>query len=225
MCCMKVVFVHGAGKAGAEAWPRQAAAADAGWHFLPRAADGDDAGRDAGRVLDQLRAAGGGHLVAHSYGANAAVLSAQLEPSLVRSLVLLEPACFDLARGMPAVEEHIAAMTPVFAVANDSSVSARDFSRRFAAGMGTEPPELTEEELEARVGRLRALRPPWGIGLRSEQGLPVRTLVVTTGWSPLYEQTAQSLVAAGARHLTLEGAGHRVQDVPQATQMLQGFWA
>lgn len=225
MCCMKVVFVHGAGKAGAEAWPRQAAAADAGWHFLPRAADGDDAGRDAGRVLDQLRAAGGGHVVAHSYGANAAVLSAQLEPSLVRSLVLLEPACFDLARGMPAVEEHIAAMTPVFAVANDSSVSARDFSRRFAAGMGTEPPELTEEELEARVGRLRALRPPWGIGLRSEQGLPVRTLVVTTGWSPLYEQTAQSLVAAGARHLTLEGAGHRVQDVPQATQMLQGFWA
>ncbi|MCW2835148.1 MAG: aminoglycoside phosphotransferase family protein [Nocardioides sp.] len=30
--------------------------------------------------------------------------------------VLLEPACFDLARGMPAVEEHVSAMTPVFAV-------------------------------------------------------------------------------------------------------------
>jgi pimeloyl-ACP methyl ester carboxylesterase len=99
-----VVFVHGAGQAGAAAWPRQVAATEPGWFFLPREEAGDDAARDAGRVLHQLSTTSGAHVVAHSYGANAAVLAAQQDPALVRSLTLLEPACFDLARGMPAVE-------------------------------------------------------------------------------------------------------------------------
>lgn len=210
--------------AGADAWPHQAATADGGWFFLPRAGVTDDAGRDAGRIVDWLRSVDGGHVVAHSYGANAAVLASEQEPSLVRSLALLEPACLDLARGMSAVEGHIAAMMPAFAVADDSSVSARDFSRRFADGMGMEPPDLSDDELEVRVSRLRALRPPWGIGLRPEQGLPKATLVITGGWSPLYEETAQSLVAFGARHLTLEGAGHRVQDDPRTTHVLREHW-
>lgn len=218
-----VVFVHGAGQAGAAAWPRQAEVGEPGWLFLPREGTADDATRDARRVLAELRARGGGHVVAHSYGANAAVLAAQLEPTVVRSLALLEPACFDLARGAAAVEEHVTAMEPVFAVADDPSVSARDFSLLFAAAMGTEPPDVPDDELRARVDRLRALRPPWGVGLRPE--LPVRTLVVTSGWSSLYEQTAAALVALGARHLTVEGAGHRVQDDPRTLPALRAHWA
>lgn len=224
MPAMDVVFLHGAGREGADAWPRQAAAAEPSWQFLPRDGIADDAAWDAQRLLGWLRARGGGHIVAHSYGANAAVLAAQLEPAVVRSLALLEPACFDLARGKPAVEEHIAAMTPVFAVADEASVSARDFSRRFAAGMGMEPPELPDEELQASVSRLRALRPPWGIGLQTQQGLPARTLVVTSGWSRMYEETAEALVALGARHVTLEGAGHRVQDDPRTSRALREHW-
>ncbi|MBO0925145.1 alpha/beta hydrolase [Cellulomonas sp. zg-ZUI199] len=220
---MDVVFVHGAGREGAHAWPRQAAVAEPGWLFLPREGAADDAARDAGRLLGRLRGRGGGHVVAHSYGANAAVLAAQTEPALVRSLALLEPACFDLARGAPSVEEHITAMTPVFAVADDPAVSAHEFSRRFAAGTGTPPPDLPDEELEARVARLRVLRPPWGVGLR--QGLPVRTLVVTGGWSRLYEETAAALVALGAQHLVLDGAGHRVQDDPRSSAALREHWA
>ncbi|MBO3087798.1 alpha/beta hydrolase [Cellulomonas dongxiuzhuiae] len=221
---MDVVFVHGSGSAGAAAWPQQAAAAEPGWLFLTREGVADDAARDARRLLGWLRARGGGHVVASSYGANAAVLAAQIEPAVVRSLALLEPACFDLARGEPAVEEHIAAMTPVFEAADDASVSARDFSRRFSAAMGMEPPDVPEEELQARVSRLRALRPPWGIGLRTQRGLPARTLVVTGGGSRIYEETAGALVALGAQHVTLEGAGHRVQDHPRATQVLRQHW-
>ncbi len=164
-------------------------------------------------------------MVAHSYGANAAVLAAQQEPSLVRSLALLEPAVFDLARGMPAVEEHITQMTPVFAVADDSSVSAREFSRRFAAGMGTEPPDVSDQDLEVRVRRLRALLPPWGMGLASDGGLPASTMVITGGWSSLYEETAVRLVELGARHVTFNGAGHRVQDDPRADGVLRDHWA
>jgi len=221
---MRAVFVHGAGSAGAEAWPEQAALAEPGWSFLPRDGVADVAVHDARRVLDLLRGTGGGHVVAHSYGANAAVLAAQQEPALVASLVLLEPACLDLARGMPAVEEHIAAMTPVFAAAGDLSVSTREFSRRFAAGMGARPPDLPDDVLEQRVTRLRALRPPWGLGLDPTRPIPRRTLVVTGGWSPLYEETAEAPVGAGARHVTVAGAGHRVQDAARATEILREHW-
>ncbi|KRF34648.1 alpha/beta fold hydrolase [Nocardioides sp. Soil805] len=219
-----VVFVHGAGKAGAEAWPLQAAHAARGWSFLGRDPRGDDAARDADRLLDLVSSTGGGHLVAHSYGANAAILAAQREPARVLSLALLEPACFDLARGMPAVEAHVADMAPAFAVADDPSVSGRDFFGLFAQGMGFEPPADWDERLEDNAARLRQLSPPWGVGLRPEVGLPVRTLVLTAPSSPLYAETARSLAALGAVHRTVPGAGHRLQDDPRTTELLQGFW-
>ncbi len=224
MSGQSVVFVHGAGGAGPDAWPLQARAAPNGWFFLPRIGPADDVGRDAGRILDQLRVAEGGHVVAHSYGANTAVMAAQLEPSLVWSLALLEPACFDLARGMPAVESHIAAMTPVFEAADDPLVSTRKFSARFAAAMGAEPPHVPDHLLEAPVARLRAMRPPWGHGLESEHALPVRTLVLTSGRTAMYEEAARALEAQGARHLILDAARHRIQDHPQVPKALRDFW-
>ena len=218
-----VVFVHGAGKAGAEAWPLQAADADPGWSFLGRGPGGDDPARDAGRLLEQLPREGG-HVVAHSYGANAALLAAHREPARVHSLALLEPACFDLARGRPAVEEHVAAMAPAFAVAGDPSVSGRGFFELFARGMGFPPPAAWDEDLEANAARLRLLAPPWGVGLRPELGLPVRTLVLTAPSSALYAETADSLADLGAVHRTVAGAGHRVQDDPRTTGLLRAFW-
>ncbi len=216
-----VVFVHGAGGAGAQAWPLQAAAPDAGWHFLARHVEGDDAARDSRRVVDLL-APSGGHVVAHSYGANAALLAAQARPDLVRSLALLEPACFDLARGMPAVEEHIAAMGAVFASASDPGLSDPDWFARFAVGMGFPPPTSWDDALSANAARLRRLPPPWGVGL--EPALPARTLVLTAPSGPLYAETAESLAGLGAAHLTVDGAGHRVQDDPRTTALLREHW-
>jgi pimeloyl-ACP methyl ester carboxylesterase len=109
---MTAVFLHGAGRGGADGWPLQAAQHESNWVFLDRAPDGDD----ADRILDALRPGEPGHVVATSYGGNAAVLAVQRNPELVSSLALFEPACFDLARGKSAVEEHIAAMDPVYAV-------------------------------------------------------------------------------------------------------------
>jgi pimeloyl-ACP methyl ester carboxylesterase len=224
MAATSVVFVHGAGKAGAAAWPLQAAGADPGWCFLGRDPGGDDPSRDADRLLDLLAGTRGGHVVAHSYGANAALLAGLREPELVRSIALLEPACFDLARGMPAVEEHVDAMAPAFAVADDPSVSARDFFELFARGMGFPPPAAWDEDLEANAGRLRRLSPPWGVGLRPDAGLPVRSLVLTAPSSALYAETATALTRLGAVHRTVTGAGHRVQDDPRTTGLLRAFW-
>lgn len=152
------------------------------------------------------------------------LLAVKQEPALVRSVALLEPACFDLARGEPAVEEHIAAMSPVFAVADDPAVSAREFSARFATAMGVPPPDLPQDALHAAVVRLRALKPPWGVGLGSVARLPVRALVLTSGTEPLYEATARALVASGARQVILSGVGHRTQDHPRANEVLRAFW-
>lgn len=222
---MTVVFVHGAGTAGADAWPHQAAVAEPGWQFLTRVGVADDALRDCGRVLDLLHAAGGGHVVASSYGANAALLAAQHDPGTVRSVALLEPACFDLARRKPAVEEHLAAMEPVFRVADDASVPDEEFSRLFAAASGMPVPDLPEDQLREATRRLRAIRPPWGVGLRTDLRLPVRTLVVTGGERSLYEETAEALVLHGARHVVLPGASHRVQDDPRLLDVLREHWA
>lgn len=155
MTSMTVVFLHGAGRAGADGWPLQAARREPNWVFLDRAPEGDHAEHDAERILGELRPSAPGHVVATSYGGNAAIIAAQRHPELGSSLTLFEPACFDLARGKPAVEEHIAAMDPVYAVADDPDVSAREFSLRFAAAMGTEPPDLPDDELEETVTRLR----------------------------------------------------------------------
>lgn len=218
-----VVLVHGAGSAGPDAWPLQAG--EPGWHALTRSPEGDHPARDARRVLDLLRPVGGGHVVAHSYGANAALLAARSEPDLVRSVVLLEPACFDLARGMPAVEAHITEMAPAHAVADDPAVSGREFFELFARGMGFPPPASWSAEHEANAARLRRLAPPWDTGLRPEDGLPVPTLVVAGPSGPLYAETAIALAALGADRLTLEGVGHRVQDDPRTTGLLRDFWS
>ena len=219
----RVVFVHGAGAAGAAAWPLQAADAVPGWHFLARDPAGDDAARDASRVIGLLEAAGGGHVVAHSYGANAALLAARAEPGLVRSLVLLEPACFDLAREMPAIEAHVAAMAPAFAAAADPSVSGRDWFALFAAGMGFPAPATWSDGQEEDAARLRRLPPPWDVGLPRE-ALPVGCLVVTGAARALYEETAAALVALGAVHRTVPGAGHRLQDDPRTPALLRDLW-
>lgn len=221
---MTVVFLHGAGAAGPAAWPRQAAQLEPGWVFLDRAPDGDHAARDAQRILHVLADSGPGHVVATSYGGNAAVIAAQLRPDLVTTLALFEPACFDLARGKPAVEEHIAALDPVYELADDPSVSAREFSRRFSAAMGTEPPDLDDDELESAVTRLRRLVPPWRTGISPDAGIAPPVLVVTGGSGPLYDQTAKALVSLGAEHVELPGAGHGVHKDPRSDAVLRAFW-
>jgi pimeloyl-ACP methyl ester carboxylesterase len=219
-----VVFLHGAGRAGAEGWPLHGGDPRPEWVFLDRTAEGDDPERDAARIVDTLSQRGRGHVVASSYGACAGVLATQRRPDLVTSLALCEPACFDLARGRPAVEEHIVAMEPVYAVAGDPSISAREFSDLFAAAMGSEPLQLPDDVLEREVARLRRLRPPWETGIDRDSGLPVRTLVVTGGWSPLYDETAEALASLGADTVELPGAGHGVHRDPRILPLLEELW-
>jgi pimeloyl-ACP methyl ester carboxylesterase len=167
----------------------------------------------------------GGHLVAGSYGALAAMLAAELNSRLVHSLVLCEPACFSVARGCPAVDAHVAALAPVFAVAGDRSVSNAEFSGRFAAGMGTPAPDLApgrsgcdcratafhRAALGDRCERARAVA-------RAQPGLDRR-------FGSHLRRGRDSLVALGARHVAPDGAGHRTQDRADGVAAIAEFWS
>src|SRR5438270_10907417 len=52
----------------------------------------------------------GTHLVGHSYGGVIALLAAARHPELVRSLTVIEPPAFGVARGDPAADEFMAAI-------------------------------------------------------------------------------------------------------------------
>lgn len=216
---VRTLFVHGAGRSGSAAWPVQAGARRDDWVFLSRAEGADDPRVDAVRAVDAL---GGepGAIVSASYGGLAALLAAAAAPDKVHAVVLFEPACFSVARGSPAVEAHVAAMARVFAVAQDPDVSDAEFSRRFSVGMGLDAPPQTQEQIAATVPRLRATPPPWSVEVDPQVVSRVPTVVVTGGWSALYDEVAAALNRLGARHLTLAGHGHRPQDHPDANQVI-----
>ena len=215
------VFLHGAGVPGAEGWPHHAAVGDPDWQFMSRHPEGDLAERDAARLVEMLTEAGGGNVVASSYGGNAAVVALQRRPDLVAALVLAEPATFDLARGSAAVEEHVRAMEPATRAAGDPTVSDRDWSDLFAKGFGWE--RLDDRQVEQVAPRMRALPPPWSTGIDESRGLPGRCLVVTGESGPLFDHTADALERLGAARLVLPGAGHRVQDDPRFNDAVTAF--
>lgn len=225
-----VVFVHGAGGEGPDAWPRQQAL-DGPFElrFVFRAgfAPGEQPQRtdfteDRERVIRALGQSG--HLVAHSYGALAALAAAVSAPNRVLSITLFEPACFSLARGGPEVEAHVAAIQPVFDRAEE--LTDEGFEMEFLAALGAPRPEATQDpgaKLFAR--RMRLTRAPWVLAIDPAVIGSHPTLVVTGDWLPLYEEVASVLEGLGARHSVVRGFGHRPQYSEATNSMLLQFWA
>lgn len=221
----RVVFVHGAGTFGAAAWPRQhGLSLDFDCLFVRRHGfsstdepEPTDFLRDQEIVLESLGA--GGHLVAHSQGAVAAMMAAVEHPELVRTLVLVEPACFSLTADLPATAAHIARMTPVFA--GRSVMSDEEYLRAFvrpAFDSDARIPTTAEERRSAT--RLRLQSPPWDAPLDIVPGVP--TLVLTGGWEPLYEEVAEYLSTTGAVHRVVPG-GHRPHDSAEGDALIRSF--
>ena len=229
----RVVFVHGAGSFGSAAWPRQHGMAlqyDA--LFLRR--HGFDAeaepletdfAEDARIVLRSLaddgRGAAGGHIVAHSQGAIAAMMAAVERPDLVFSLTLVEPACLSLTAELPATAAHRALMEPLFEVRHQ--LGDDDYEREFVRrAFAAEAPGPSTPEAKRSARRLRLQAPPWQAPLEIVPGVP--TLVLTGGWEPLYEEIAGYLQETGALHRIAPG-GHRPQDSAEGDQLIRSFIA
>ncbi len=227
----RVVFVHGAGSFGSAAWPRQhgmGLAYDALFlrrHGFDAVAEPVESSftEDAAIILralaDDGRGAAGGHIVAHSQGAIAAMMAAVERPDLVMSLSLVEPACLSLTAELPATAAHRELMQPLFDVRHQLGDDdfQREFVRRvYAADLNV--PATQEERRSAR--RLRLQAPAWEAPLHIVPGVP--TLVLTGGWEPLYEEIAGYLSETGALHRIAAG-GHRPQDSVEGDRIIRTF--
>ena len=155
----------------------------------------------------------GMHVVGHSYGGVVSLLAAALVPDRVRSLAVIEPPAFGLARGNPAVEELIGR---VAALSADADLSPRDFFLRFAGLVGATPslPDPLPPEMVAAAQATRVERPPWEarvpFEVLTDAGFP--RLVFSGAHSPAFDAVVEVL----ARHLPAErvvisGAQHSVQ--------------
>jgi pimeloyl-ACP methyl ester carboxylesterase len=220
---LPVLFVHGAGGAGPEAWPAQRTLeGDRTCWFLDRLAPGDPPRRVVEHVVARLD--GPVHVVAHSYGALAAVLIAQQWPDLVASLVLVEPALLHLSRGRPLTEQHVADLEPVFSHADDPEVDGPEFSRRFAEASGWPPPQGPEHELAEHGRHLRDMAPPWTFEVDEAFVRSVSTLVAIGGAGSMFAEVADALAEVGARVSCWPGTGHRPHDSAEFTDALRDHW-
>ncbi|MGZ8783561.1 MAG: alpha/beta fold hydrolase, partial [Gaiellaceae bacterium] len=162
----RLVLVHGSVTNGPTTWRAQRRLG-ARWElvilnrpgFPPGSAvDHSDFDEDADWVAERLEP--GDHLVGHSYGGVIALLAAVRGPSL-RSLTVVEPPAFGVARGHAAVEEFVRASSLHWLRAGQLEPEA--FMRGFLPLVGSafEPPSPLPPELEQRARMLLVERPPW----------------------------------------------------------------
>ena len=224
MMLERVVFVHGAGRFGAAAWPKQhGLSLQFDCLYVRRhgfSATEEPLPTDHGRDLEIIAEAlgSGGHVVAHSQGAVSAMMLAVERPDLVYSLTLVEPACFSLTEDLPATAAHIALMEPLFA--ERDTLSDDEFLQEFVRRVFPGDARTSSADDTEGAARLRLQSPPWEAPLAIVPGVP--TFVLTGGWEPLYEEVAEYLAATGALHRQAPG-GHRPHDGSEGHSLLRDF--
>ncbi len=181
------VFVHGSFGWGEETWREQRPLAE---HFrlllIDRRgfggspADGRvDFDRDADDVAELLE--DGAHLVGHSYGGVVSLLAAARRRESVRSLTLIEPPAFGVARGDEAVEELIRSITEAAESSDDPAEYRLKFLRGF--GFSANPTPLEGAALEAARASMGE-RPPWEAVIPLDELADVPVLLVQGDWCP-----------------------------------------
>ena len=181
------VFVHGSFGWGEETWREQRPLAE---HFrlllIDRRGFGAspangrvDFDRDADDVAELLE--GGAHLVGHSYGGVVSLLAAARRRESVRSLTLIEPPAFGVARGDEAVEELIRSITEAAESSDDPAEYRLKFLRGF--GFSANPTPLEGAALEAARASMGE-RPPWEAVIPLDELAAVPVLLVQGDWCP-----------------------------------------
>jgi len=199
----RAVFVHGSFGWGEETWREQRPLADRyelllvdrrGFGASPP--DGRvDFDRDADDVAELLD--DGAHLVGHSYGGVVSLLAAARGPDSVRSLVLIEPPAFGVARGDPAVEELIRNVDIAARTAADPADYRAGFLRSF--GFPAKRVPLEGDALTAARASMTE-RPPGDaeIPLDELARSGLRVLLVQGDWCPAPD-SARGLAGAAFR--------------------------
>jgi pimeloyl-ACP methyl ester carboxylesterase len=154
----------------------------------------------------------GTHLVGHSYGGVIALLAAAEHPDLVRSLAVIEPPAFGVARGSPTVEEFVARTAELW---TRGPRDPGDFLRGFLSLVGSAtPPGTFNAELLQGARMLRVERSPAEAVIPFDvlARVPFPKLVVSGGHSAAFDAVCDVLEERlGAERAVLPAAGHSVQ--------------
>jgi pimeloyl-ACP methyl ester carboxylesterase len=160
-----VLLVHGSVTGGALTWDEQLPLAERftllvadrpGYGQTPMI-EREDFEADAALVADAL--GDGAHLVGHSYGGVVSLLAAAQRPAAVRSLTVIEPPAFGIARGNQAVEDRVTRIREHWEAGPSEP---EPFLRGFLAIVGSafDPPSPLPPELERGARILLVERPP-----------------------------------------------------------------
>ncbi len=152
------------------------------------------------------------HVVAHSYGGVIALLAAAMRPAGVRSLTVVEPPAFGVARGQPAVERFVARATELW---TDPPEDPAVFLERFFRLVGSRPVlGRLKPELERGTRLLMSERYPWEarIPLDDLAAAPFPKLAVSGAHDDAFEAVCDVLAdRIGAEREVLPGRGHGAQ--------------
>lgn len=210
------VYVHGAGRHGRDAWP---SVQDEESRF----ASLDFTGPMEQNVASLTSLTPPDSIVfAHSAGAVPVFLALQAQDLTLRALVLLEPGLYDIARGTPAIERHIKAITRARALSATGDLFGWWSIVRPLMFGGPAERSKWDAERDA-AARFEAKQPPWGYGVEASAITDVPTLVITGGWNSEYEAIADVLTEQGAEHVQLHGNEHRPQDHPEFAATVEVF--
>ncbi len=222
------VLVHGSGFRDTT-WSDQRELADRYRLLLPfRRGYGDSPPADPDFEVDAADVAellgDGAHLVGYSYGGVASLLGAARRPDAVRSLTVIEPPAFGVARGDPHVEELIERVRSVYERAPE--LSADEFGRAFGDALGFErPPGPLDPNILAAIDSFKRERPPWEAEIPFERLAGLRVLVVSGGWHSAFDAVCDVLEERlDAVRAVLPGSGHGAQHTPGFNERLVAFW-
>lgn len=192
--------------------------------------------RDADDILELL--GNGAHLVGHSYGGVVALLAAARRPEAVRSLAVIEPPCFGVARGHPAVEAMVGTVSRHRL--EGAGASPAEYRAGFLRSWGL--PARAAPAPDARTERSWAAstneRAPWEaeVPLAALAAAPFPKLVISGGWeraAPEARAVAGAAFAAvcdalerdlGGIRAHVPGAAHLPQRAPGFNARLARFW-
>jgi pimeloyl-ACP methyl ester carboxylesterase len=152
------------------------------------------------------------HVVAHSYGGVISLFAAAMRPDTVRSLTVVEPPAFGVARGDPAVEAFVARGTELW---TEGPVETAAFLERFFGLVGSRPiPGRLKPELERGARLLMRERYPWEAQIPLEElaAAPFPKLAVSGAHDGAFEAVCDVLEERiGAERAVITGQGHGVQ--------------
>ena len=231
----RILFIHGSVVNGEATWGAQAPLADRFELVIPNRrgfppgpdVEHVDFEDEAGWLGDLVEP--GTHLVGHSYGGVIALFAGVRYRDRLRSLTLIEPPAFRIARGKPAVDEFVAVANELW---EHGPRDPAEFLTRFLAAVGSAtPPGSFSPALLQGARTLMVERYPWDAEPPLEElaRTPFPKLVVSGAHSAAFDAVCDVLERAlAAKRVVLPGAGHSVPRLgPPFNDVLAAFveWA